>query len=251
MVVVPVRSEDKVTGVLAIGRLRGPERRSFTGADVSLLQGIAEIAGTAIQRARLDLDLQQAYVQMVLALAHATASRDASTELHTFRLVTLAEEIARGLGVGPEEIEDIRWGARLHDIGMVGVPDSILNKPGPLTDRERAVIRRHPVIAEEILAQVQRMRGVAKLVRHHQEKWDGTGYPDGLCDDAIPLGARILAVVVAYGAIIAPRPSEEAHTHEDAVAEIRRCAGSQFDPAVVEAFCQIIERLRSVEEAVD
>ncbi len=250
MVVVPVRSGDEVIGVLAIGRPRGPDSRPFIDADVSLLQGIAEIGGTAIQRARLDLDLQQAYVQMVLALAHA-ATRDAHTELHSFGLVTLAQEIARGLGAGPEEIEDIRWGARLHDIGKVGVPDSILNKPGPLTDRERAVIRRHPVIGEEILARVQRMRGVAKLVRHHQEMWDGTGYPDGLCGEAIPLGSRILAVVDAYGAIIAPRPSEQAHTHEDAVAEIRRGAGTRFDPAVVEVFCQTIERLRSVEEAVD
>jgi len=251
VVVVPVCFEDQVTGVLAVGRPGGPESRSFTDADVSLLQGIAEIGGIAIQRARLDLDLQQAYVQMVLALAHATAPRDASTELHSFRLVTLAEEIARALGAGPEEIENIRWGARLRDIGKVGVPESILNKPGPLTDRERAVMRRHPIIGEEILARVQRMRGVAKLVRHHQEKWDGTGYPDGLGGEAIPLGARILAVVDAYGAIIEPRPYKRAQPHEDAVAEIRRCAGTQFDPVVVEVFCQTIERVRSMEEAVD
>jgi len=251
VVVVPVRSEEEVTGVLAVGHPRGRESRLFTDADVSFLQGIAEIGGTAIQRARLDLDLQQAYVQMVLALAHATAPRHASTELHSFRLVTLAEEIARALGAGPEEIEDIRWGTRLHDIGKVGVPDGILNKPGPLTDRERAVMRRHPIIGEEILARVQRMRGVAKLVRHHQEEWDGTGYPDGLGGEAIPLGARILAVVAAYGAIIEPRPDKPAQTHEDAVAEIRRCAGTRFDPAVVEVFCQTIERVRAVEEAVD
>jgi len=120
-----------------------------------------------------------------------------------------------------------------------------------LTDRERAVMRRHPIIGEEILARVQRMRGVAKLVRHHQEEWDGTGYPDGLGGEAIPLGARILAVVAAYGAIIEPRPDKPAQTHEDAVAEIRRCAGTRFDPAVVEVFCQTIERVRAVEEAVD
>jgi len=211
-------------------------------------QRAAELEALLDERARLDQNLQQAYVQMVLALAQATASRDSYTALHSTRLVVLAEEVARALGVGDEEIENIRWGARLHDIGKVGVPDSILTKQGPLTERERAVMQQHPIIGEEILARIERMRGVAKLVRHHQERWDGTGYPDGLRGDAIPLGARILAVVDAYGAIVGARPYKPARTHEEAVTEIRRCAGTQFDPEIVDVFCQTIERIRLPEE---
>jgi PAS domain S-box-containing protein len=249
-VVVPVRSEDEIIGALAIGRAQGPGCRPFTNGDLSVLHGITEMGGTAIQRARLDRNLQQADVQMVLALARATAWRDSHTDLHNLRLVTLAEQIARALGLGADEIEEIRWGARLHDIGKVGVPDSILHKPGPLTKREQAVMRRHPMIGEEILARVERMRGVAKLVRHHQERWNGTGYPDGLAGDAIPSGARILAVVDAYGAIIERRRYKRARSHEEAIAEIRRGAGSQFDPAIVKVFCRMIEESQPLDEPI-
>ena len=247
---VPVRSEEEVLGAFAFGRARGPQGRPFSDADVSLLRGIAEIGGTAIRRARLYQNLQQAYVQMVLALAQATTSRDAYTAQHGARLVTLAAAVARALGATADEAEAVRWGARLHDIGKVGVPDHILRKPGPLTEREWAVMRQHPVIGEEILLLVERMHGVAKFVRHHHERWDGTGYPDGLQGEAIPLGARVLAVVDAYGAIVEARPDKTATTHEAAVAEIRRCAGTQFDPRVADAFCAIVERVRTSDDPI-
>jgi len=157
--------------------------------------------------------------------------------------VALAERMARELGCSDREVEDIRWGARLHDIGKIGVSDAVLRKPTILTEQEWTMMRQHPVLGEEILASAERMRGVAKLVRHHQERWDGTGYPDGLRGEAIPLGARILAVVDAYGAIIDARPYKPARTHADAVEEIRRCAGSQFDPSVVAVFCAVVGML--------
>jgi len=178
---------------------------------------------------------------MVVALAHAIESRDSYTAAHSGRVVALAERMAHELGCSDQEVEDIRWGARLHDIGKIGVSDALLRKPTMLTEQEWTVMRQHPVLGEKILASAERMRGAAKLVRHHQERWDGSGYPDGLKGEAIPLGARILAVVDAYGAITEARPYKSARTHADAVDEIRRCAASQFDPNVVDVFCRVVE----------
>lgn len=237
LVIAPVRSEQEVTGTLAVARTRGSGRPPFAAAELRLLKSIAEMAGTAARRAQLFQDLQQTHVQTVLALAHAIESRDFYTANHSARLVAIAEAVARKLGCREDEIEDIRWGARLHDIGKIGVPDSVLGKAQGLTEPEWTLMRRHPEIGAEILGPVDRMRGVATIVRHHQEKWDGTGYPDGLRGAEIPLGARILAVVDAYGAMTDTRPYQPARTPEEATAEIQRCAGTQFDPRVVEAFC--------------
>ena len=133
----------------------------------------------------------------------------------------------------------------MHDVGKIGVPDRILNKPGGLNEVEWKMMRQHPILGEEILKSVERMRTVARLVRHHQERWDGTGYPDRLQGEAIPLGSRILAVVDAYGAITEARPYKPARPHGEAVAEIRRCAGTQFDPGVVAVFAQVVDLLES------
>ncbi|HLJ59492.1 MAG TPA: diguanylate cyclase [bacterium] len=240
LAIVPVRSEQQAIGALTLARRKTSDQVSFTDADLRLLKGIAEMTGTAIRRASLYQDLQQAFTQMVLAMAQAIESRDSTTGAHSARLATLATATAHDLGCRDDEIEELRWGARLHDIGKIGVPDYILQKPGPLTDEEWAIMRKHPEIGEEILRPVDRMRTVARLVRHHQERWDGTGYPDGLRGEVIPLGARILAVVDAYSAITDNRAYSEGRSAEHAIAELRRCAGTQFDPRVVDVFCRIL-----------
>jgi PAS domain-containing protein len=242
LIIVPVSSEEGTVGTLCVARPRGSDRAVFTDAEKRLLEGIAEIAGIAVQRARLHQHLQDANVQMVMALAHMMASRDAYTARHSERVMALAEAVAREMGCSDHEVRDIRRAARLHDIGKVGLPDAVLRKPTALTDEEWSVVRQHPLLGEEILRSVDRLRGPAKLVRHHQETWDGTGYPDGLKGEAIPLGARILAVVDAFGAITESRPYRPARSRAEAVAEIKRCAGSQFDPGVVAAFCAVIAR---------
>ena len=247
LAIVPLRSEQEIIGTLGVGRMKTRESRPFADAEVRLLEGIAEIAGTAIRRARLHQNLQQAYVQMVLALAQAIESRDSYTAGHSERMVRLAERIAREMGCAEGDVQDIRWGARLHDVGKIGIPDNILNKPGGLSEVEWKMMRQHPILGEEILKSVERMRAVAMLVRHHQERWDGTGYPDRLRGEAIPLGSRILAAVDAYGAITEARPYKPARTHAEAVAEIRRCGGTQFDPRVVDVFVQVVDLMESMD----
>jgi len=242
LAVVALKSEREVIGTLVVGRAHDQSRRAFTETEIRLLQGIAEMGGTAIRRGRLYHNLQQSYIQMVLSLARAMDARDAYTGNHSERLAAWADAVARALGRPEEEIQDIRWGALLHDIGKIGVPDSILRKPGLLDEEEWLAMRRHPLIGETILLPVARMQRVALIVRHHQERWDGTGYPDRLRGYAIPLGARILAVVDAYGVITDDRPYKQARSHADGVAELRRGAGLQFDPAIVDVFCRLLER---------
>jgi response regulator RpfG family c-di-GMP phosphodiesterase len=151
----------------------------------------------------------------------------------------LALRLAGAVGLEAEERDVIARAAELHDVGKVAIPDAILSKAGPLDPDEQAFMRRHTVIGEAIIAVAPALRPVAALVRSSHERWDGRGYPDGLAGEAIPLGARIVAVCDAFSAMLQTRPYGETLDEEAALDELRRCAGSQFDPAVVAAFCSL------------
>ena len=136
-----------------------------------------------------------------------------------------------------DELDDVARAAELHDVGKIAIPDAILAKPGPLSEDEWAFVRRHPLIGERIVLAAPALRSVSRLVRTSHERWDGTGYPDGLQGEEIPIGARIVAVADAYTAITGGRPYRAARSADEALEELRREAGTQFDPTVVEAWC--------------
>ena len=235
-----LRVGDEGAGVLALGEVRSPAREPFDADKLRFIASLADQAASALYRVRLHAELEAAYLEAVLALAKAMDARDAYTGDHGQRLAAWAEATARELGCNEAEVEAIRWGALLHDIGKIGVPDAILHKLGPLDEAEWAVMHRHPEVGAEIVAPMAKLADVIPIIHAHQEKWDGTGYPDGLRGEAIPLGARVLTVVDAYGAITDDRVYRQGRSHAEAVAELRHCMGTHFDPQVVEAFLRVI-----------
>lgn len=186
------------------------------------------------QRARI----QELFLEGAQTLAHALEAKDAYTRGHSKRVREYAVRTAVLLGYTGEFLDDIRLGAELHDIGKIGTRESVLNKPGPLTPDEFRHITEHTVLGERILAPLARDRPVVlRIARSHHERLDGTGFPDGLAGEAIPVEARIVAVVDAFDAMTTNRAYRESFVPGSAFDELRRCAGLQFEPAIVDAFC--------------
>ncbi len=191
---------------------------------------------------RLRADLQR----VVRALSGAVEAKDLYTEGHLHRVSTYAVEVGRRMGLSGEDLELLQIASALHDIGKIGIPEHVLNKPGSLDPAEREIVERHPEIGARILQSVEGLERAAPLVLHHQERWDGRrdgrfpGYPAGLTGDAIPLGARIIAVVDAFDALTTDRPYRSAVTVDRAVAELRAESGDQFDPTVVTTFLAVL-----------
>ncbi len=200
-----------------------------------------------LARIRSAVRMRQAILSMetvrsvVAALAGAVAAKDPVTELHCQRLAGLVARVGVRLGLDVDERDALAYGALLHDVGKIGIPESILQKPGPLTTEERTILRRHPEIGEEICRPLGLSRTVLPVIRHHHERWDGTGYPDRLQGWEIPLGARVVGLVDAFDAMTHDRPYRAAHSSEEALDEIRSRAGRQFDPELAKLFEAEIE----------
>jgi HD-GYP domain-containing protein (c-di-GMP phosphodiesterase class II) len=188
---------------------------------------------------RSNSELAHAYNATIEGWSRALDLRDKETEGHSRRVTEMTIKLAQSLGLSEEELVNIRWGAELHDIGKMGVPDNILLKPGPLTDSEWVLMKKHPLLAFEMLSPIHYLRHALEIPYCHHEKWDGTGYPRGLKGTYIPLAARIFAVVDVWDALNSDRPYRPAWPEEKALEHIQASSGTHFDPQIVDLFMSL------------
>jgi putative nucleotidyltransferase with HDIG domain len=250
---VPLIAKGQVKGVLEVFH-RSPH--SPTKEWTTFLEALAGQTAIAIDNSTLFDGLQRANVELVLAYdttlegwSRALDLRDEETEGHTQRVADQTLRLARAMGLGDKDMMQIRRGALLHDIGKMGIPDSILLKPGPLSDDEWAIMRKHPVYAYELLSPIPYLREALDIPYCHHEKWDGTGYPRGLKAEEIPRSARIFAVVDVYDALTSDRPYRAAWPNAKAIDHIQAQVGRHFDPKVVEAFFRLDPSLSNQPES--
>ncbi len=242
---IPLLVKGQIKGVIEVFR------RTCEGHDwewVEFLQALANQAAIAIDNISLfenlqrsNFELSQAYETTIDGWSRALDLRDRETEGHSLRVTELTMRIARAMGIPEKDQLAIRRGSMLHDIGKMGVPDHILLKPGPLTETEWALMRKHPQFAFELLSPIEYLRNALDIPHYHHEKWDGSGYPRGLKGDEIPLAARIFAIVDVYDAVTSERPYRPAWSKEKALDHICSLAGAHFDPLVVEMFLEVMK----------
>jgi uncharacterized domain HDIG len=189
----------------------------------------------------LYINMKKSYVDTVNALSLAIEAKDQYTEGHSSRVVYYAEKIGREMRFSENHIDNLKIASILHDIGKIGIPEAILNKPGRLTDEEYAVIKSHPSIGANIIKDIDALKGISDVIKHHHERYDGKGYPDGMGGDRIQLDAYIISLADAYDAMCSDRPYRKAMTREQAVDIIKQERGKQFNPKVVDVFLKILE----------
>lgn len=236
---VPMWTRQHFVGILCLGNKRTGER--FSKDDLDLLSTLGGHAALAIYNAQLFEAQRQALLGTIEALAHAIEAKDGYTIRHCERMTERARALAQVLHFTDQEAENVRMGAILHDIGKIGIPDSILNKPARLTPEEYEIMKDHTVIGARIVQSVGALTDVVPIVRHHHERYDGKGYPSQLKGADIPLGARIISVVDTYGAMTEDRVYRVAPGHYKAIEELQKLKGEQFDPEIVDAFLKLME----------
>jgi putative nucleotidyltransferase with HDIG domain len=248
LLICPIIKKTSVLGMVALGEVRQWERSPFTSEKIRLCNSLAQQMASAIENARLygevvlkSKQLKTANVDSIKALAQALEAKDFETMGHSDRTVAYAMKMTKKMGLSDQEQEWIQYAAILHDIGKIGIPETILKKPGKLTTEEYEIMKRHPELGAQIVQQIEFLSPVVPLVRADHERWDGKGYPDGLSREQIPVGARIVAIVDAYDAMTADRVYRKSPGKEYAVAELRKYAGAQFDPHLVDLFLKVLE----------
>jgi putative nucleotidyltransferase with HDIG domain len=247
VLIVPLTVETLNWGLIEVYDKR---TRVFSGVERYLAELAATHIGALVAGFEHEERAQRLYRETLASLSNALEAKDAVTSQHTEEVVRLAVGVAAELELDLEAVRNVELGAVLHDIGKVRVPESILNKAGPLTDQEWVIMKTHPEIGEHILRPIQSLHAILPIVRHHHERWDGTGYPDGLAGRRIPLGARIVAVCDAYRAMTEDRPYRAALSISEARDELEAGAGTQFDAECVAALFRALERRDNVAAVV-
>ncbi len=234
---VPITIKGDVAGILTVG---SKKVAAFTKENLSTLEYLCSQIGVALSNSGLISDLEELFISVVKSLSSAIDAKSSWTAGHSERVTKYALDIAKQMGLSEKELKDLELAGLLHDVGKIGTYESILDKPGKLTEEERAVMRLHPVKGAEILAPIKELKDIIPGVKYHHEFYDGTGYPDGLKGEAIPLHARILTVADTVDAMGADRPYREGRAMDVIIAELKRCSGTQFDPKVAEAFLKVL-----------
>lgn len=235
---IPLVHHGNATGALACF---SKETRHFTPADVRLGRGIAGQIAAALERIRLEDVRQEMYLDAISALVETLEAKDSYTRGHSENMSRYAVKIGEALGLPQEELDILKQASQLHDIGKIGIPDAILLKPSKLDSYERSLIETHPEVGARILSSISALKDVIPAVRHHHEHWNGTGYPDGMKGEEIPLLARILSVADAFDGMTTNRPYRSAMTRDAALYEMRRCG--HFDPDLIELLAKVTEEL--------
>ena len=239
-------SFDQPLGVINVTNKRGD--REFTNEDLQTLTFITNTASIAINNQLNRKKIEQNYIETISALIVALEARDPYTKGHSVRVRDYAVEIAKEMALDNEMIKTLSDAGMLHDIGKIGIRDDILLKPGKLDPQEIAEIRKHPIISSAIVRSISSLKEGATIVEQHHEKFDGSGYPKGIKQDAIHIGARIMAVADAFDAMTSNRPYRKGLSTKFALAELREKSGTQFDPNCVQAFEQCLHRVQPEEE---
>lgn len=243
----PLQEGGQVLGLIMVMHLHDKEADHgviYNAEDMRTLDLFGQQAAMLIEHTKLKYDAGKmfAYWQALAALVSALEAKDVYTENHSRRVAGISKGLAKALGLSDNQVEEIYFGALLHDIGKIGIPETVLNKEGRLSDREFGDIRKHPLIGSKILGSLDFYPQVLNIVKHHHERYDGLGYPDRLKGENIPASARIVGLADAWDAMTSDRVYRKALPFETAVAEIQKGAGSQFDPEIAGVFLDHIAK---------
>jgi putative nucleotidyltransferase with HDIG domain len=235
----PLISKGELIGILVLSQKLSSQ--PFSRDEQMILSTLANQTAVAIENARLYDELRESFVQSVTALANAIDIRDAYTKAHSQEIANWAAKTARALGCTNNEVDEIYLGGLLHDIGKIGIPDVILQKPAKLEEEEWRIVKKHPKLGAELISPIKRLSGVSPMIENSHERYDGLGYPNGKKGEAIPLGARIISVVDSYSAMLDKRPYKEPFSIDKIIKELKDNSGKMYDPRVVEVFLQFIQ----------